>query len=65
MDPKDIIIVNKNKYKVNNLLVEYKKNIYMSPELFFKLKHIKSNIELSNIFSIGLILLRIVLLLKE
>ena len=37
----------------------------MSPELFFELKHIKMNIELSNIFSIGLILLRIVLLLKE
>ena len=37
----------------------------MSPELFFKLKHIKSNIELHNIFSIGLILLRIILLLKE
>ena len=37
----------------------------MSPELFFKLKHIKMNIELSNIFSIGLILLRIILLLKE
>ena len=37
----------------------------MSPELFFELKDIKINIELSNIFSIGLILLRIVLLLKE
>ena len=37
----------------------------MSPEKFFKLKHIKISIELSNIFSIGLILLRIVLLLKE
>jgi len=37
----------------------------MSPELFFKFKHIKINIELSNIFSIGLILLRIILLLKE
>ena len=32
----------------------------MSPELFFELKYIKMNIELSNIFSIGLILLRIV-----
>ena len=39
--------------------------MYMSPELFFELKHIKSNIELCNIFSIGLILLRIILLLKE
>ena len=39
--------------------------MYMSPELFFKLKYIKINIELCNIFSIGLILLRIVLLLKE
>ena len=37
----------------------------MSPELFFELKYIKINIELCNIFSIGLILLRIVLLLKE
>ena len=37
----------------------------MSPELFFKLKYIQINIELSNVFSIGLILLRIVLLLKE
>ena len=37
----------------------------MSPELFFKFKYIKINIELCNIFSIGLILLRIVLLLKE
>ena len=36
----------------------------MSPELFFELKHINNNIELSNIFSIGLIILRIVLLLK-
>ena len=38
--------------------------MYMSPELFFELKHVKINIELCNIFSIGLILLRIVLLLK-
>ena len=30
----------------------------MSPELFFNLKHIDNNIELSNIFSIGLILLK-------
>jgi len=37
----------------------------MSPELFFEFKHIKINIELSNIFSIGLILLRIILLIKE
>jgi len=37
----------------------------MSPELFFKFKYMKINIELSNIFSIGLILLRIILLLKE
>ena len=37
----------------------------MSPELFFKLKHIEMNYELCNIFSIGLILLRIILLLKE
>ena len=37
----------------------------MSPELFFEFKYIKIDIELSNIFSIGLILLRIVLLLKE
>jgi len=29
------------------------------------LKHIKIDIELSNIFSIGLILLRIILLIKE
>ena len=36
----------------------------MSPELFFELKYIKSDIELCNIFSIGLILLRIILLLK-
>ena len=36
----------------------------MSPELFFELKYIDINIELSNIFSIGLIVLRIVLLLK-
>ena len=32
----------------------------MSPELFFELKDIRIDIELSNIFSIGLILLRIV-----
>ena len=37
----------------------------MSPELFFNSKHIKINIELCNIFSIGLIILRIILLLKE
>ena len=37
----------------------------MSPELFFELKHIEIDIELCNIFSIGLILLRIILLLKE
>ena len=37
----------------------------MSPELFFEFKHIEIDIELCNIFSIGLILLRIVLLLKE
>ena len=37
----------------------------MSPELFFDLNEMKINIELSNIFSIGLILLRIILLLKE
>ena len=37
----------------------------MSPELFFEYKHIKIDIELCNIFSIGLILLRIILLLKE
>ena len=37
----------------------------MSPELFFELKNIKIDIELCNIFSIGLILLRIILLLKE
>lgn len=36
----------------------------MSPELFFELNNIKINIELCNIFSIGLILLRIILLLK-
>ena len=36
----------------------------MSPELFFELIHIKINYELCNIFSIGLILLRIVLLIK-
>ena len=39
--------------------------MYMSPELFFNSKHIKIDIELCNIFSIGLIILRIVLLLKE
>ena len=37
----------------------------MSPEQFFKLKHIEIDIELRNVFSIGLILLRIILLLKE
>ena len=37
----------------------------MSPELFFKFKYIKIDYELCNIFSIGLILLRIILLLKE
>ena len=37
----------------------------MSPELFFELKNIKIDYELCNIFSIGLILLRIILLLKE
>ena len=36
----------------------------MSPELFFELKYMNNNIELCNIFSIGLIILRIVLLLK-
>ena len=36
----------------------------MSPELFFELKDIKMNIELCNIFSIGLISLRIILLIK-
>ena len=36
----------------------------MSPELFFELKSIRINIELCNIFSIGLITLRIILLLK-
>ena len=36
----------------------------MSPELFFELKHIKIDIELCNIFSIGLICLRIILLMK-
>ena len=38
----------------------------MSPELFFDLdNNININIELSNIFSIGLIILRSILLLKE
>ena len=38
----------------------------MSPEIFFDLIDINNiNIELSNIFSIGLIILRIILLLKE
>ena len=37
----------------------------MSPELFFEFKHLKIDIELCNIFSIGLILLRIILLIKE
>ena len=37
----------------------------MSPELFFEFKYIKIDIELCNVFSIGLILLRIILLLKE
>ena len=37
----------------------------MSQEQFFELKNIKIDIELRNIFSIGLILLRIILLLKE
>ena len=37
----------------------------MSPELFFEFKNIKIDIELCNVFSIGLILLRIILLLKE
>ena len=37
----------------------------MSPELFFELKNIKIDIELCNIFSIGLIILRIIILLKE
>ena len=36
----------------------------MSPELFFEMKYIEIDIELCNIFSIGLIILRIVLLLK-
>ena len=36
----------------------------MSPELFFKFNYIEIDIELCNIFSIGLIILRIVLLLK-
>ena len=38
----------------------------MSPELFFDfINNYNINIELSNIFSIGLIILRIILLLKE
>ena len=37
----------------------------MSPELFFKYNNNNINIELSNIFSIGLIILRSILLLKE
>ena len=36
----------------------------MSPELFFELKDIKMNIELCNIFSIGLISLRMIVLIK-
>ena len=36
----------------------------MSPELFFELKDIKIDIELCNIFSIGLVSLRIILLIK-
>ena len=36
----------------------------MSPELFFELKDMKIDIELCNIFSIGLITLRIILLMK-
>ena len=37
----------------------------MSPELFFIKDNNNINIELSNIFSIGLIILRSILLLKE
>ena len=37
----------------------------MSPELFFFKDNNNINIELSNIFSIGLIILRSILLLKE
>ena len=37
----------------------------MSPELFFELKDTKINIELCNIFSIGLINLRMIILIKE
>ena len=36
----------------------------MSPELFFELKDIKIDIELCNIFSIGLINLRMIILIK-
>ena len=37
----------------------------MSPELFFRLKDMKIDIELCNIFSIGLINLRMIILIKE
>ena len=37
----------------------------MSPEQFFEFKNIKIDIELRNVFSIGLILLRIILLINE
>ena len=36
----------------------------MSPELFFELKDMKIDIKLCNIFSIGLVSLRIILLIK-
>ena len=32
LDPKDIIVLNKNKYKLNNNIVFEQKNMYMSPE---------------------------------
>ena len=32
LDPKDIIVLNKNKYKLNNDIIFEQKNMYMSPE---------------------------------
>ena len=32
LDPKDIIVLNKNKYKLINDIVFEQKNMYMSPE---------------------------------
>ena len=58
--PKIIKCINKNKYKIIGI-IESSKNIYMPPEL---LKSQNINLELSYIFSVGMIILRLILLLE-